>query len=126
VRSSWAGRLEEWAASNLLLLANTPGVITRKGADREKSLTIDLTWYNGAAIQDGTFSDLQVNWDDSLGSDHVCLYVLGTIGDNGPPPVEDRDLGFVVDPEKREEWTPSGNSQNSCQLSGTFRHLFAD
>jgi hypothetical protein len=111
-RSAWAGRLEEWAASNLLQLANTPGEITRQGANHEKSSTINLAWYNGAAIQNGTFSDLRIDWDDSLGSNHACLFVLGTFGDNGPPPPEgEQDLGFVVDPERREEWTQAFRAQ---------------
>ncbi|KAH9954201.1 hypothetical protein BC827DRAFT_1158869 [Russula dissimulans] len=33
--SSWANRVEEWATTNLLSLANTPGWITRRGADHE-------------------------------------------------------------------------------------------
>jgi hypothetical protein len=33
--SYWAWRLEEWAVSNLLTLANDPGTITHRGADNE-------------------------------------------------------------------------------------------
>jgi hypothetical protein len=55
--SPWAERLEEWAVGNLLMLANELGMITRRGADHERSSTIDLTWYNDAAIEDAVFSN---------------------------------------------------------------------
>ena len=40
-RSTWAAKVEEWASTNLLTLANDPGVITRRGADHERDSTID-------------------------------------------------------------------------------------
>ena len=55
-RSRGATRIEEWAATNLLTLANTPGEITRKGANHERDSVIDLAWYNKAAISASTFS----------------------------------------------------------------------
>ena len=56
--STWAGKLEEWTIGNLLTLINEPGVVTRRGAEHECDSTIDLTWYNDAAIEDATFG----NW----------------------------------------------------------------
>jgi hypothetical protein len=50
-RSHWAGCVEEWAAVNLLTLANNPGEITRRGAEHERDSVIDLAWYNEAAVQ---------------------------------------------------------------------------
>ena len=41
--SQWVDRLEEWAISNLLTLANEPGIVTRKGADHKCDSTINLT-----------------------------------------------------------------------------------
>ena len=40
--SAWVGWLEEWAATNLLSLANTPGEITWRGAEHERDSVIDL------------------------------------------------------------------------------------
>jgi hypothetical protein len=52
-------RVEEWAALNLLALANTPGEITRKGAGNDRDSVIDLAWYNDAAVHSSSFSDLK-------------------------------------------------------------------
>jgi len=104
-QSHWTGRVEEWAASNLLTLANTPGETTRRGAEHERDSTIDLAWYNDAAVQRGTFTGLAINWEGSLGSDHARLNISGNTDSVGPPPRIEGDLGFVLDPEKRDEWT---------------------
>ena len=60
-RSTDAGRIEVWAAVNLLTLANTPGEITQRGANHEKDSVIDLAWYNEAAIRASTFTGLTVD-----------------------------------------------------------------
>lgn len=103
-RSHWATRIEEWAALNLLTLANTPGVITRKGAEHERDSVIDLAWYNEAAIQFTTFSDLKIDWKGSLGSDHAMLIISGQTQEEPPPPEQDGDLGYIIDPDKSEDW----------------------
>ena len=89
---------------NLLTLANTPREITRKGANHEKDSVIDLAWYNKAAIQASTFSDLTIDWEGSMGSDHAMLHVTGHT--NKPPSGHNQevDLGFIVDPDKGKEW----------------------
>jgi len=74
-RSLWAGCLEEWAARNLLTIANNPEEITRRGARHECNLVIDLAWYNEAAIQAATFTGLTIDWEGSLGSDHAMLHL---------------------------------------------------
>jgi hypothetical protein len=76
-RSQWAEWVEEWATVNLLTLANNLGEITRKGAAHERDSMIDLAWYNEAAVQSATFTELNVNWKGSLGSDHAMLHVMG-------------------------------------------------
>jgi hypothetical protein len=103
-RSSRISRIEDWAAVNLLTLANAPGEITRRGANHEKDSVIDLAWYNEAAIQASTFTRLTVDWEGSLGSDHAMLHVSGCTREPASQHNEDADLGFVVDPEKGEEW----------------------
>jgi endonuclease/exonuclease/phosphatase family metal-dependent hydrolase len=80
-KSCWAGRLEEWAARNLLTLANNPGEITRKGAEHERDSVIDLAWYNEAAIQKATFTGLAVDWKGNLASDHAMLQINGRTGE---------------------------------------------
>lgn len=103
-RSHWAGRIEEWAATNLLSLANDPGVTTRRGAGHERDSVIDLAWYNEAAIQAATFSSLAIDWEGSLGSDHALLRVKGLTRDANPTHTEEDNRGYVIDPEKEEEW----------------------
>lgn len=106
-RSTDAGRIEVWAAVNLLTLANTPGEITRRGANHEKDSVIDLAWYNEAAIRASTFTGLTVDWEGSLGSDHAMLHVTGRTKQPSMQDNEETDLGFVVDPEKSEDWIKS-------------------
>ena len=99
-RSQWAGHLEEWAAVNLLTLANNPGEITRKGAEYERDSVIDLAWYNEAAIQAATFTGLTINWKGSLALDHAMLNLRGHTREKSTNTNTETDLGFVVDPEK--------------------------
>jgi Reverse transcriptase (RNA-dependent DNA polymerase)/Endonuclease-reverse transcriptase len=106
-RSGKATRIEEWAARNLLTLANTPGEVTRRGAKHEKDSVIDLAWYNEAATMASTFSGLSIDWEGSLGSDHAMLHVSGCTRELPPQHSQETDLGYVVDPEKGEEWTRS-------------------
>lgn len=58
--SHYTAHVEEWAAQNLLELANTLGVITRKGANYERDAVLNLAWYNKAAIQAATFTNLKI------------------------------------------------------------------
>ncbi len=103
--SPWAERVEEWAVGNLLMLANEPGVITRRGASHEHSSTIDLTWYNDAAIEDAVFTNWTLDWEGSLGSDHALTRVQGLLLRPSQPPQEDAtNLGYVLDEEKGPEW----------------------
>jgi hypothetical protein len=104
--SPQAGRLEEWAVGNLLVLANEPGVITRRGAGQDRDSTIDLTWYNDAAIEDATFGDWTLDWAGSLGSDHALTRVQGSLLRTAmQPDPNTEDLGFVIDEDKADEWS---------------------
>ena len=89
---------------NLLMLANTPSKVMRKGAGHERDSVIDLVWYNEIALLALMFSDLTIDWEGSMGSDHVMLHVLGHTNEPPTKPNRETDLGFVVDPEKGEEW----------------------
>lgn len=110
---SWAERVEEWAVSNLLVLANEPGVITRRGMNHEHSSTIDLTWYNDAAIEDTVFSNWMLDWEGSLGSDHTLTRVQGSLLKPTQPPQEATDLGYVLDKKKVQ----SGANSLKMQLA---------
>jgi hypothetical protein len=101
----WANRVEEWAATNLLTLANNPREITRRGAEHEQDAVIDLAWYNKVAIQNATFSDLHLDWEGSLGSDHAMLHVAGHTWEAAPARNMEANRGFIIDPERQEEWT---------------------
>ena len=59
--SKGATRIEQWAATNLLTLANTAREITRKGASHKRDSVINLAWFNGAMVRAFTFSDLIVD-----------------------------------------------------------------
>src|SRR6266446_1000561 len=103
--SPWADRVEEWAVGNLLVLANEPGEITHKGAGLDCDSTIDLTWYNDAAIEGSIFTNWELDWAGSLGSDHALTRVQGLLPQ--PPQFLDedsRDLGYVLDEEKESDW----------------------
>lgn len=76
--STWANQVEQWAARNLLKLANTSGEITQKGADYERDTVIDLAWYNNTESQNAVFSGLEIDWDSCLGSDHAMLHITGS------------------------------------------------
>jgi hypothetical protein len=103
--SYWAWRLEEWAVCNLLTLANTPSVVTRKGSGRERDSVLDLAWYNAAAIDRATFSDLRVDWEGSLGSDHAALHVTArTRHDLLPRRNHDTNPGYLVEDGAKQKW----------------------
>jgi hypothetical protein len=76
----------------------------RRGAGLDRDSVIDLVWYNEAAIQAGTFSNLIVDWSGSLGSDHALLQVTGRPNAAAPQPPEETDLGLLTDPEQKEQW----------------------
>ena len=104
--SSWAEKLEKWAISYLLVLANEPGIITRQGVEHECDSTINLTWYNNAAIEDATFGNWTLDWAGSLGSDHTLTQVQGSllcITELSCP--DSQDLGFVINDEKAGDWS---------------------
>jgi len=103
-RSWWAGKIEEWAATNLLALANQPGEITQCGAEHECDSVIDLAWYNEAAVQSSTFTDLRIDWSGSLGSDHALLQITGQNRKVGPQVMGNTELGLLTDPEQKEQW----------------------
>jgi hypothetical protein len=75
-----------------------------RGAEHERDSVIDLAWFNEAAIQIGIFSDLQVDWEGSLGSDHARLQIEGLPQPTAGQPIENSLIGFVVDPELKDEW----------------------
>ena len=115
-RSTKAPRIEEWAAANLLTLANAPGEITRRGSNKEKDSVIDLAWYNEAAILASTFSELTIDWKGSMGSDHAMLRVSGHTDEPSAWQDQKTDLGFLVDPDKGEEWISTFKARSCAPL----------
>lgn len=115
-QSRWAGRLEDWAARNLLTLANNPGEITRKGASHERDSVIDLAWYNEAATQAATFTGLAIDWEGSLASDHAMIHVTGHTRDKSENQNVETDLGFLIDPERSEDWIRAFKERSSTCL----------
>ncbi len=72
--------------------------------DHECNSVIDLVWFNEAAVQKSTFSGLRVDWEGSLGSDHTLLHILGHTQEAAKQTTLNDQLGFIVDPEHKEEW----------------------
>jgi hypothetical protein len=135
-RSAWANRLEEWAVSNLLNLANEPGVITRRGAEHERDSVIDLVWYNKAAILKATFTNLQVDWEGGLGSDHAMIHINGSVSTQTPATDALEPAGFLLDPERKPVWLqefkaittnpPLGNTPNVEEVEFAAASFTAD
>ena len=114
-QSSWARQIEEWVARNLLTLTNNPGKITCKGAENEWDSVLDLAWYNEAAVQASTFTNLMIDWEGSLGSDHACLQVTAQTWSSRAQTTPETNLGFIIDPEKkRTESNPLNTAQPCC------------
>jgi hypothetical protein len=68
-------------------------------------LVIDLAWYNEAAVQAATFTGLSIDWEGSLASDHAMLHMTGCTRDKSENQNLETDLGFLIDPERSEDWT---------------------
>ena len=125
-RSSWVGQMEEWAATNLLTLANNPGEIMRRGAEHERDSVIDLAWFNEAVIQTHTFTNLRIDWGASLGSDHALLQIDGHLHDHTARPPMDTATGFLVDPDRKDEWIREFRKHSTplpLPLSPTAEHV---
>jgi len=103
-QSRWANCIKEWATRNLLSLANAPGEITWKGTNLERDLVINLAWYNKAAVQAATFTELTLDWEGSLASDHAMLHAMGHMHESSENQNIEGNLGYLIDPEKNEEW----------------------
>jgi Reverse transcriptase (RNA-dependent DNA polymerase) len=56
-------------------------------------------------IQAATFTGFTTDWEGSLASDHAMLRLLGHTREESPNQNLVTDLGFMIDPLKREEWT---------------------
>jgi hypothetical protein len=109
--------------TNLLTLANNAGEITRRGTEHKKDSVIDLAWYNEAAIWAATFTGLHLDWASSLGLDHTMLQVAGHPCGAIALTTTESNLGFLIDPEKREEWMKAFKAKTSApplQLSPTI------
>ena len=104
---AWARDLEDWAATQLLQLANPEQVPRRLAQPPARDSIIDLVWYNDAVVLDNTCTPPTVDRAASLGSDHAAL--LFTVSADPLPPQEPvadqgQNLGYIADPSKREEW----------------------
>ena len=72
--------------------------------EHEQDSVIDLAWYNAAAVQQGTFSGLKIDWEGCMGSDHALLQVKGTTCSTSPQRAPAANLGFVINPDLKDEW----------------------
>jgi uncharacterized small protein (DUF1192 family) len=77
---------------------------------------IDLAWYNEAAVQATTFSGLEIDWEGSLGSDHAMMHVTGQTRMEAPASNGSEDLGFLLDPTRRERWVEAFKARSTAHL----------
>jgi len=68
------------------------------------------------AIQAATFSDLTLDWEGSLASDHAMLHVTGHTAKKSENQNMEMDLGFLIDPEKSKEWIHTFKGKSSLHL----------
>jgi hypothetical protein len=106
VTSSSSHRLEEWMATQTFTLLNKPRIPTRMGEGGARNSTIDLAWSNMAAAMQGTFFGAEVNFGDSMGSDHALIRVIASTPAHVSRTPEDRTNRFNtdIDAEAWEEW----------------------
>jgi hypothetical protein len=104
--SSGSHRLEEWMATQTFSLLNKPRIPTRMGEGGARNSTIDLAWSNMAAAMQGTFFGAEVNFGDSMGSDHALIRVIASTPFHVTRTPEDRTNRFDmdIDAEAWEEW----------------------
>jgi hypothetical protein len=76
--SRHANRLEEWMATQTFNLLTKPRIPTRMGEGGTHNSTIDLIWWNMAAQVQGTFMGAEVNFGNSVGSDHALICTIAS------------------------------------------------
>jgi hypothetical protein len=76
--SRGAHRLEEWAATQTLELLSKPRIPTRMGEGGGRNSTLDLAWCNMAALIQGTFVGVEVDFGSSQGSDHALIRTIAS------------------------------------------------
>ena len=72
-RSPNAHKFETWAADQTFALQTTPGTITRRGWEGERSSTLDLTFHNMATETSTVITPPTIDWPASVGSDHAGI-----------------------------------------------------
>jgi hypothetical protein len=104
--SRHSNRLKEWMAMQTFDLLTKPRIPTCMGEGGVCNSTIDLVWWNMAAQVQGTFFRAEVNFRDSVGSDHALIRTIAST----PVPIHrakaDRTDRFDmdIDVEAWEEW----------------------
>jgi hypothetical protein len=101
-----SGRLEEWMATHTFDLLSKPRIPTRMGEGSARNSTIDLVWRNMAAQVQGTFVGAEVNFRNSVGSDHALIRMIAST----PVPIHRAKVDCTecfdmdIDAEAWEEW----------------------
>jgi len=108
--SSWACPLEEWFEDSELELMSPPQTATRLGDPKsngnfQRDSILDLVLLNDVATCTGRFSSVSVSFSDSLGSDHVALFICW-FPPSPPQPYECTILpGFSLDDTLWDSWS---------------------
>jgi hypothetical protein len=84
-------------------------VITRRGNKDHFQSTIDLVWASTDLIGHGRLSEVNVSFDESLGSDHAALSWdwTPTQADASDTSLDLKIDSYVTDPAKKKEWSES-------------------
>jgi hypothetical protein len=104
-----ARNLVNWADKHYLSLAVEPGVITRRGNNDHFQSTLDLVWTSTDMIGRRQLSEVNVSFDESLGSDHAALSWdwTPTQANATDTSLDPKIKGYVTDPAKKKEWSES-------------------
>jgi hypothetical protein len=101
-----SGRLEEWMATHTFNLLTKPRIPTHMGEGGARNSTIDLVWHNMAAQVQGTFVGADINFGDSVGSDHALIRTIASTPVPIYRPKVDHTDRFDtdIDAEAWEDW----------------------
>jgi hypothetical protein len=104
--SRGAHRLEEWAATQTLELLSKPRIPTRMGEGGGRNSTLDLAWCNMAALIQGTFVGVEVDFGSSQGSDHALIRTIAStpVAIHRAPADRMERFDTDIDAQAWEEW----------------------
>ena len=102
--SPWAPSLEDWFDENDLALCNPPGVATWVGREDQRPSVLDLILLNTRATISDQFSEVNVSFPLSLGSDHAALFLSWSPITELPQLAPTLLPGFIINNDLHDTW----------------------